>query len=128
MFDLTKKADYGLQLMSFLAQKYGQGPVSLKIIAKDKKLPLKFLEQIVMPLRQAGLIKAKEGRAGGYILSFPPKIISVAQVIEALEGPVSVGACFGCPQAQICGQKNVWQEVGNKVRQTIKDKTLADLK
>lgn len=127
MFGLTKKADYGLELMIALAKNYDKGPVSLFKIAKEKKLPLKYLEQVVLNLRKAGLIKAKEGRGGGYFLKKKPKDISVAEVVEVLEGPVEIGACFGCPKATICGQRDVWVEVGDKVRETIEDKTLADL-
>jgi Rrf2 family cysteine metabolism transcriptional repressor len=127
MFSLTKKIDYGLELMIFLAKNYGQGPLSLRQIAKKKKLPFKYLEQVVIPLREAGLIEAKEGKGGGYFLKKKPAKISIAQIAEALEGPVEVGYCFGCPKAAICGQKDIWTEVGDKVRETIQEKTLADL-
>jgi Rrf2 family cysteine metabolism transcriptional repressor len=127
MFGLSKKADYGLELMIVLAKNYGQGPLSLQQIAKLKKLPFKFLEQVVTPLREAGLIKAQKGRAGGYLLKKKPGKISVAQIVEVLAGPVQLGACLGCPKAQVCGQKEVWTEVGDKVKKTIEEKTLADL-
>ena len=128
MFDLSKKSDYGLQFLGYLAKYHGQKPVSLRQVAKAKKLPLKFLEQIVIPLREAGLIKSKEGRAGGYLLAKKPGQISVAQAIEALEGPVPLGACMGCPQAGSCGQKQVWGEVGDQVQKVMANKTLEDLK
>ena len=127
MFGLTKKADYGVELMTALAKNFGQSPLSLRQIAKEKKLPFKYLEQVVIPLREAGLIDAKEGRTGGYFLKKKPKKISIAKIVEVLEGPVEVGACFGCPKAEICGQRDVWSEVGDKVRETIEEKTLADL-
>lgn len=127
MFGLTKKADYGVELMTALAKNFGQGPLPLRQIAKEKKLPFKYLEQVVIPLREAGLIDAKEGRTGGYFLKKNPKKISIAKIVEVLEGPVEVGACFGCPKAEICGQRDVWSEVGDKVRETIEEKTLADL-
>jgi len=127
MFGLTKKADYGVELMIALAKNFGQGPLSLRQIAKAKKLPFKYLEQVVMPLREAGLIDAQEGRGGGYFLRKNPKKVTVGKIVEVLEGPVELGACFGCPKAMICGQKNVWSEVGDKVRETIEGKTLADL-
>lgn len=127
MFGLTKKADYGLELMIVLAKNYRQGPLSLRQIAKKKKLPFKYLEQVVIPLRESGLIEAKEGKGGGYFLKKSPKKVSVAKVVEVLEGPVELGACFGCPKATICGQKDIWTEVGDKVRETIEGKTLADL-
>lgn len=126
MFDLSKKVDYGLELMIFLA-KNRNGPISLREIAKKRKLPFKYLEQVAIPLREADLVEAKEGRGGGYFLKKSPEKISVAEVVEVLEGPVEVGACFSCPQAAVCGQKDVWSEVGDKVRETIKGKKLSDL-
>lgn len=116
-----------MELMIALAKNYRQGPLSLRQIAKQKKLPFKYLEQVVIPLREAGLIKAKEGKGGGYFLKKKPEKISVAEIVEILEGPVEVGACFSCPKVTVCGQKDVWVEVGDKVKETIEGKTLADL-
>lgn len=127
MFDISKKTDYGLELMIYLAKNFGQGPVSLKTIAKEKKLPFKFLEQVVTPLREAGLVAAKSGQRGGYFLKEKPENVSVAQIVELLEGPVQVGACFGCPKIADCGPKEVWAEVGDKVKKTIEGKTLKNL-
>lgn len=127
MFGLSKKTDYGMELMIALAKKYRQGLLSLRQIAKQKKLPFKYLEQVVVPLRESGLVGAKEGKGGGYFLKKSPKKVSVAEIVEILEGPVEVGACFGCPKATVCGQKDVWVEVGDKVRETIEGKTLAGL-
>lgn len=127
MFGLSKKVDYGLELLLFLAKQSSQRPMALRLVAKTKKLPLKSLEQVAIPLRNAGLVGAKEGRGGGYFLAQKAKDISVAEVVEILEGPVMLGACFGCPKVSACGQKDVWAEVGEKVRKTIEGKTLADL-
>lgn len=127
MFNLKKKTEYGLQLMIALARQYHQGPLSLRKIAKEEKLPYKFLEQLVFPLRLAGLLEAKEGKSGGYFLTKAPNKISVAQIIEALEGPMQLGQCFGCPKISFCGQKDVWSEVGEKITQTMKGKSLKDL-
>lgn len=127
MFGLTKKTDYGLELMIFLAKNFNKGPISLRKIAKEKKLPFKYLEQVVIPLRETGLIEAKEGKGGGYFLKKKPKKVSVAEIVEILEGPVEIGDCLDCPKATLCGQKDVWAEVGDKVRETIEGKILADL-
>jgi Rrf2 family protein len=127
MFGLSKKTDYGMELMITLAKNYRQGPLSLRQIAKQKKLPFKYLEQVAIPLRESGLIRAKQGKGGGYFLKKKPEKISVAEVVEILEGPVEVGYCAGCPKIADCGQKDVWTEVGDKVRETIEGKTLADL-
>ena len=127
MFGFDKKTDYALEVMTYLAQNHNQGPVSLKKIAQEKEMPLKYLEQVVAPLRQAGLIEAKEGRGGGYFLKRLPKDVSVAEIIETLSGPVEASHCFGCAKVDACGQKSVWEEVNDKVRNTMEKKTLADL-
>jgi len=126
MFNLSKKTDYGMELMIALA-KNQDGPTSLRAVAKKRKLPFKYLEQVAMPLREAGLIEAKEGRSGGYFLAKAPGKISVSEIVEALGGPVQLGACAGCSHAMMCSQKDVWAEVGDKVRETIEKKTLKDL-
>lgn len=127
MFGLKKKTDYGLELMVALAKNYKKGPMSLRKIAKDRKLPYKFLGQMAFEFRQYGLIEAKEGSGGGYFLTVSPAKISVAKILEILEGPVELGSCFGCPKVQSCGQKDVWTEVGDQVRKALKGKMLADL-
>jgi Rrf2 family cysteine metabolism transcriptional repressor len=113
--------------MIALAKNFGKGPLSLRQIAKEKKLPFKYLEQVAIPLRESGLIEAKEGKGGGYFLKRKYQEISIAEVVGVLEGPVEEGYCSGCPKVAACGQKDVWAEVGDKVRETIGNKTLADL-
>lgn len=127
MFGLKKKTNYGLELMIYLAKNFGKGPIALKEIAQKKKLPHKFLEQIIISLREAGLVEAKEGKKGGYFLKKKPRGISVAKIVEILEGSVEVCHCFTCPIARDCSQKDFWGQVGDKVRKAIEGKTLADL-
>jgi len=127
MFDLSKKTDYGMELMVALAKNYPKGTLSLKEIAKDKKLPLKFLEQIAGQLRDACLIEAKEGKGGGYFLNDKPKNISVAEIVAVLEGADMFAGCAGCAKAGLCSHEEVWQEVKGAVQSTMEDKSLADL-
>jgi Rrf2 family protein len=128
MFGLKKSTNYGLTLMTFLAKNFGQGPIALKEIALKKELPFKFLEQIALSLRDSGLVEAKEGRGGGYFLKKKPKDIPIAEIVEVLEGPIQVGQCSGCPMMRVCGgQKDLWEEVGHKVKKAIEGKTLAGL-
>ncbi len=127
MFGLTKNIDYGLELMIALGRNFKKGPLSLRKIAKEKKIPYKFLGRLALFLRQAGLIEAKEGKGGGYFLIENPAKISVAEIVEVLGGPIEVGHCFGCPRAAVCGQKSIWTEVGEKVRESIEEKSLQDL-
>lgn len=127
MLALTKNIDYGLDLMIVLGKNFNKGPVSLSKIAKEKKIPYKFLGKLALILKQAGLVEAKEGKGGGYFLKENPSKISVADVVEVLGGPIEVGHCSGCSRMSVCGQKDVWAEVGDKVRETIEEKSLKDL-
>ena len=81
MFDLNKKTEYGLELMLVLVKNYQQGPTALTKIAKDEKLPLKYLEQIANALKNHGLVEAKEGKNGGYFLTKNPQSISLVEII-----------------------------------------------
>jgi len=127
MFGLKKKTNYGLELMLYLAKNFGKGPVTLREISQKKRLPYKFLEQIVIPLKNARLIESREGKGGGYFLKKKPEDISMTEIVEVLEGPVEVCQCFTCPIAKVCGQKDFWGQVGDKVKEAIEGKTLADL-
>lgn len=127
MLDLNKKTDYGLQLMMVLAKDYKKGPISLRKIAKENKLPFKFLEQTVFLLKISGLVDSKEGKSGGYFLAKSPGKISVETIIEALEGPIEFSHCVGCPKVDLCSPKNIWDEVEDQVKKTIRGKSLKDL-
>ena len=126
MFDLNKKTEYGLELMLVLVKNYQQGPTALTKIAKDEKLPLKYLEQIANALKNHGLVEAKEGKNGGYFLTKNPQSISLVEIIEAIEGP-SQSNCICCAKASTCSQKDLWAEVNASVKKTIRQKSLADL-
>jgi Rrf2 family cysteine metabolism transcriptional repressor len=131
MFGLTKKTEYGLQLMVFLAKNFGQDPVSLKEIAKKKKLPYRFLSQVVTKLKKARLVKSKEGTSGGYFLAREPQKISVSEILEVLEGPIELVECLqneaNCPWAGVCGQKAMFEKMKGMMKQVIEAHTLADL-
>lgn len=127
MFDLSKKTDYGIELMVALAKNYKKGALSLREIAKEKKLPLKFLGQIAGQLRDAYLIEAKEGKGGGYFLADKPKNISLGEIIAVLEGQDIFGGCASCPRAGLCSHEDVWSEVKQTVKTKMEDKTLEDL-
>ncbi|MDD5593966.1 MAG: Rrf2 family transcriptional regulator [Candidatus Margulisbacteria bacterium] len=86
------KIQYGLQAMLELALNYGGGPVQIKTIARDQKIPIRFLEQLIIMLRRAGLVSSSRGKYGGHSLAKRPSEISVLGVIEALEGPVELAS------------------------------------
>lgn len=127
MFQINKKIDYGLQLMVYLAQNYSQKDVSLKQLAKEKKLPYRFLGQIVIPLKKEKLIDAKEGVNGGYHLTKAPEKTSLKEIISAIEGKISVNDCAICGKRGGCGAGKFWYEVENKILTELQNKKLSEI-
>jgi len=133
MFKISTKGDYGLLLLSAIAEKTNAGRafVSLNEIAKERKLSLPYLSQIILPLKEAGLVKSKEGRDGGYCLAKAPREISLMQILEALEGPVAAVRCCGdksaeCGSKSSCNLKSTWQEANTVLVTFLGSKTLED--
>lgn len=125
VFALNKKVDYGLSLLSWLAKHPGDR-VSLKQFSKIG-LPRAFTAQIARQLVTAKILSVKEGQGGGYSLATSPGKISVRQVLEALDGPVSLVNCSPCPANKYCHQKNFMWQLTAMLHQTLAEKTLADL-
>jgi Rrf2 family cysteine metabolism transcriptional repressor len=122
---ISKKAQYGLRAMIYLAKK-DKEIISLKDIAKAEKISVDFLEKIIKDLHEAGLVKAKKGAFGGYSLARKPKDIYAGEVVEALEDIAPV-KCAGCQMARMCSSKSMWDEVRESVNGTLYSKTLKDL-
>lgn len=114
-----------------LAVHYGKGPVELKEIAKRENISLKYLEQVVIPLRTGGLVKAIRGSKGGYSLAKPPSEISLNDVVEILEGPLNLIDCLGSPAAcqrtASCVTRDIWQEVSEGINRIFRSVTLEDM-
>jgi len=129
MLKISRKADYGLLLLSVLA-KAGEGKVfSLRKLAKKRQMPYKFLSQIAPILVTHGILGSKEGVGGGYFLARDPKSISVGKVLEILEGPFVPVSCMreGCVCEPGCLQKNAMEKITRTLKKTMQKFTLADL-
>lgn len=122
---ISTKGRYGLTIMLELARKYGNGPTSLKTIAREKDLSEHYLEQLASPLRNAGLIKSVRGAYGGYRLAKDPRDIKAGDIIRVLEGPIS-------PVEGIENEEPAKQALWIRIRDAVKDvldtTTLEDLK
>src|SRR5918995_306966 len=94
MLQVSQRTHYGLRAMTELAKAYGQGPRSLAWIAGAQHLPAGYLEQLAIPLRRAGLVESTRGAHGGYQLARPPELVSVGEIVRALEGPVTPVECL----------------------------------
>lgn len=133
MFKVSTKGDYGLLLLSALAESYGNAGafVALKEIAEKKHLSLSYISQIILPLKNAGLVESREGAHGGYRLARDPSKITMMEVLEVLEGPVSPVRCCEnkkgkCGSEPYCATKFTWQDAKNLLIYFLKNKTLAD--
>jgi Rrf2 family transcriptional regulator, cysteine metabolism repressor len=111
---ISTKGRYGLTIMIELAKKYGEGPISLKTIAQTNELSEHYLEQLIAPLRNAGLVKSIRGAYGGYILSNIPSKITAGDVIRVLEGPIT-------PVEGIEDEEPAKRELWIRIRDAIKD-------
>lgn len=90
MMKFSVKIQYGLQALLELALNYGNAPRQMREIASNQKIPLRFLEQLMLPLKKAGLAESTRGVNGGYVLAVHPSDIDLLQVIEALDGRIEL--------------------------------------
>jgi len=133
---LSMKAKYGLRAMLLLARKYGQGPILISDIAEKEAIPKKFLELILLELRNKGCLHSRKGKGGGYYLGKSPHEISMGEIIRILDGPlapipcVSLTAyrrCTDCPDERTCGIRVVMKEVRDSTAKILDGTTLADV-
>jgi Rrf2 family protein len=96
---LSQKSQYAVRAVFELAKRHGSGPVKAARVAEAQYIPVRFLENILNQLRQAGIIESVRGKEGGYRLSRPPRDISVGEVIRLIQGPVSEIECAVAPEA-----------------------------
>ncbi len=129
----SAKGEYGVMAILELALSSGQGPVQVRNIAVRQGIPVRFLEQVMSTLKKAGLVESIRGAQGGYILSRPSTEISLAQVLEAIDGPIRPMDCVSgektslCHQAKDCVVKDVWEEVKVSIAGVLNSITLNDM-
>lgn len=121
---ITTKGRYGLTIMIELAKNHGEGPLSLKAIAKANELSEHYLEQIVAPLRKAGLVKSVRGAHGGYILTKHPKEITSGDIIRVLEGPIQLVEGI---EEEDPAKRELWIRITNAIKGVLDQTTLEDL-
>jgi Rrf2 family cysteine metabolism transcriptional repressor len=121
---ISTKGRYGLTIMMELATKFGEGPTSLKSIAEKHQLSEHYLEQLVAPLRNAGLVKSIRGAYGGYILSASPDQTTSGEVIRVLEGPISP---VDFTEEDDPAKRDLWIRIRDSIAAVLDSTTLADL-
>jgi Rrf2 family protein len=127
---VSAKADYALRAAIELAAA-GDGPVKGERIAQAQEIPLKFLENILLELRHAGIVRSQRGVEGGYWLARPAEEISLAEVIRAVEGPIANVRGVGPQDVEYGGAaarlREVWIAVRASLRSVLEETTIADL-
>jgi len=117
--------------MLALALREQTGPVLIRTIAEDQALPVNYLEQLMSQLRKTNLVTALRGPHGGFVLSRPSAQITIAEIVEALEGPLVLADCPSgpgcCGQPDACAVSEIWQEATDALVGSLQKTTLASL-
>lgn len=128
---LSTRAKYGMRALLDIAQNSGQGPVLLKDIAGRQGISKHYLENLLVVLRLASLVKSSRGARGGFVLARPPSQIRLDEVIHVLEGSTSLVECVDnpamCSISHSCVTYKVWKEASGALTSVLRSKTLQDL-
>jgi len=128
---ISTRGRYSTRLLLQLALNYGKGPTLLKEISKAQDISQKYLNQLIMPLKVAGLVLGTRGAHGGYLLARPPEKIKLSEIITAVEGPINLVECVNnpgiCSRYEGCVTREVWEELGRKCLEALQSYTLKDM-
>lgn len=131
---VSTRGEYGVRAMVALAKNHGQGPMSIAAISKASSVPMPYLEQLIGPLRRAGLVESTRGARGGYRLTRHPNDVCVGEVYRVMEGPVAPMDCVSedvseqtCPLIDGCETRPVWLRMRDAIVSTLDSTSLGDL-
>lgn len=127
---ISTKGRYALMIMTYLAEHQNDGPVSLKDIAVDNDMGIKYLEIIVASLNKAGLVESSRGKNGGYRLIKAPEEYTLLSILQIAEGNLAPVPCVEegfCINAPNCKTNKMWRELDDLIENYLDSKTLADI-
>ncbi|HLR49553.1 MAG TPA: Rrf2 family transcriptional regulator [Candidatus Sphingobacterium stercoripullorum] len=133
---LSKKTKYAIKALMVLGRNYGKDPIQIVKIAEEEQIPRKFLEQILLEMRNAGILYSKKGAGGGYNLNKAPEDIYLSQVIRLIEGPIALLPCVSlnfyrsceeCTEEHACGIRDTFIDVRNAMLNILNDTSVSDL-
>ncbi|HEV7378380.1 MAG TPA: Rrf2 family transcriptional regulator [Dyadobacter sp.] len=133
---ISKKAKYALKALKVLAEQYGKGPVLISHIAEREKIPKKFLEAILLDLRNNGVLQSQKGKGGGYMLRVAPAEVSFSKVLRIIDGPIApalcvsmffYGKCDDCKNEETCSLRTVLEKWRDANLAVLDGTTLSDL-
>jgi Rrf2 family protein len=128
---LSTRGRYGTRLMIELSKHYGYGPISMSQISKNQSIPVKYLEQLVIPLKKAKLINSVRGPRGGHMLAKAPEKISLWEVLDILESKFTFADCLKdpgvCENTAGCAVRPVWGKALSLMMKHFKETSLKDV-
>lgn len=133
---LSKKTKYALNALVYLARQNNSEPIQISRIAESERIPRKFLEAILLDLRNAGFLSSKKGKTGGYYLLQTPDQINIADVVRLFDGAIALLPCVAhkyyerceeCKDEATCGIRDVFADVRNETVNMLKNATLASI-
>ncbi|MHC1727176.1 MAG: Rrf2 family transcriptional regulator [Syntrophobacteraceae bacterium] len=128
---LSTRSRYGVRLMLDIALHSKDGPVRLGVIAERQGIPVKYLEQIIIPLKKANYVTSVRGPKGGRLLAKPPEAITVGEIVNLLEGGLRLTRCVQnpeeCGRSDFCVTRFIWQETTEVIRNRLNTITFSDL-
>lgn len=134
MMKVSTRGEYGVRAMVVLAKSYGTGPMSIAAVSESSSIPAPYLEQLISPLREAGLVVSRRGATGGYQLAKPPEETGIGEIFRVMEGPIAPMDCVSediedqtCPLIPNCETRPVWMQVRDSIAGVLDSMTLADL-
>ena len=132
---LSKKSQYAFKALTYLSEKFNEGPVLISEIASKKKIPIKFLESILLELKKADILDSKKGKGGGYFLKQKPEKVKVSTIIRLINGPIAMLPCVSlyfyercknCNEKH-CGLHDMMIQVRDATLHVVENRTLKDL-
>ena len=133
---LSKKSKYAIHALVYLASKQNEGPILISEVAEQQHIPKKFLEAILLDLRNAGILNSKKGKGGGYYLIKPTTEVNLADVVRLFEGAIALLPCVThryyepcdeCTDEATCGIRDVFMDIRNETVNILKRSTLQDI-
>lgn len=128
---LSTRSRYGTRMMLDLAQHYDEGPVQIRNVSKRENISVKYLEQLIIPLKKANFIKSVRGPKGGHMLAKPPEAITVGEIVRVLEGGINLSSCIEnpemCDRTSDCLTRGLWEEATKAMYEKLNSATLSKM-
>ena len=133
---LSKKCKYAIHALVYLAERYQQGPVHIQDIAEHERIPKKFLEAILLEMRNAKILHSKKGKGGGYYLYKKPEEVNMVEIIRLMDGAIAMlpcvslnyyEACEECKDEKTCGIRDAFTGVRDETLKLLSKSTLAHI-